>query len=817
MEVLVKDGKAYFSIDGKTTEIPEDQIPFAIGSGFTPATKAEALGVEKEKYFGSAGGQLKSGLLGALRGATLGLSDVVASNVLGVHPKDLKDYSDYNPISSSIGEVTGMVAPMLLSGGGGVLSKTPINQLFKFSEGLGKKGAESLTRVLANAESSALPKLTELALREGAIGAGLGIGSGISQVAQTEGIDFSKASEIILENALHGAILGEAFGIGMMGANKLASKVMDGAKKATAKFSLSKMRELKADARATLSELEALEASGASDFALYDAQRRLLEKQTQIGELQKDLFYRIKKRAVGFTVGSALGYFTGVGAISGGAIGAVFGPAVYGRVAKYLTPYGGNEKQVFDRMRNYMTGGENLVNKLKDIIPFSGMFGKFESVWSKSGKEFEQKIAAKITKSPVTVLEKARDDLGKMDLGLFSPEAVSMKRLASSFDGFDLKMNAVRDAVSQISSVKTSADLYNKIEAIDSAIRIMPKMKELNKFKALVRDKETKDLFELVIKLKKEGTSGMLASRDFTKKFIEEDMYRVGATGAIPSRVVAQPGAVAAKTGQEYFSEFGSYGAAPKYDFNPDVTKTAKIAEAAKDPIVPIVKPEILKSKEKIFDVGKNLVDKIFRGAEAQTIAHFTNDEIDMLKEDIVDMNDAGSGPLILAGIDSTLPRPIVDNVMSRSSYIFEYLQQKSNAYKDNLSDRIKFRNIFKTIANPEAFIDALISGKLTREHVQALKDVYPELFSILRSSIKAEYEHSLKDELKFEKQKLTTIKLFLSDDEETLKPNYEKMIMSQTLYTKEEGRERGEQSRARINLSKNVETSSQRLQRGLR
>ena len=64
---------------------------------------------------------IAAGLQGAARGASFGLSDVLQTS-LGIQtPEELAKLKEYNPSASMAGEITGVVAPTLLSAGAGLL------------------------------------------------------------------------------------------------------------------------------------------------------------------------------------------------------------------------------------------------------------------------------------------------------------------------------------------------------------------------------------------------------------------------------------------------------------------------------------------------------------------------------------------------------------------------------------------------------------------------------------------------------------------------------------------------------------------------
>jgi hypothetical protein len=98
------------------TIAPED----AAHPGYTILTPAQVEQAHAQKQYGEGVGNVaKATGLAALRGATLGGSDAVIAGLGGEGArKALKGYREANPVASTVGEVGGAVAPLLLSGGG---------------------------------------------------------------------------------------------------------------------------------------------------------------------------------------------------------------------------------------------------------------------------------------------------------------------------------------------------------------------------------------------------------------------------------------------------------------------------------------------------------------------------------------------------------------------------------------------------------------------------------------------------------------------------------------------------------------------------
>lgn len=100
--------------DGETVGIPEEQLEEALGQGYRPETVDEEASRAKAEFEDR---PIAAGLAGAARGASFGLSDVALEKTGLVEGRTLQSLTEANPTASTIGEVVGAVAPVLIPGG----------------------------------------------------------------------------------------------------------------------------------------------------------------------------------------------------------------------------------------------------------------------------------------------------------------------------------------------------------------------------------------------------------------------------------------------------------------------------------------------------------------------------------------------------------------------------------------------------------------------------------------------------------------------------------------------------------------------------
>jgi hypothetical protein len=164
---------------------------------------------------------LVAGAAGAARGLTFGLSDVALTKSGLVEPETLRKLEEYNPTSSTVGEIAGVAAPLILSGGSGALAKslqfagkgvTSVSKLGAAVErgvakGIAQEGEKTLAReILESGVSKAAGSAVE--------GAIYGGGQVISEAAIGEDpeLNAEKVLTTLGLSTLFGAGVGGTFG-----------------------------------------------------------------------------------------------------------------------------------------------------------------------------------------------------------------------------------------------------------------------------------------------------------------------------------------------------------------------------------------------------------------------------------------------------------------------------------------------------------------------------------------------------------------------------------------------------------------------------
>jgi len=193
------------------------------------AAGAQALRQQQlEDEFGGAGGVLGATALGALRGASLGLSDVALAETGLVERRTLQGLQEANTVASLVGEGAGILGATLATGGsagaaagtargaGAVgaaarLVSAPTRAVMALGRGVEGAGAALLGEGIgARVATSAVQGAVEGSL--------FGVGQAVSESAVK---DVPLTAERLVAAAGHGALLGGGLGAGATGAAAL--------------------------------------------------------------------------------------------------------------------------------------------------------------------------------------------------------------------------------------------------------------------------------------------------------------------------------------------------------------------------------------------------------------------------------------------------------------------------------------------------------------------------------------------------------------------------------------------------------------------
>lgn len=197
--------------DGTLGTIPASQLG-NLPDGATIPTPDEIKAEKLQAEYGTVGGQAASAGLGFARGATFGLSDVVASGVGGDKVRQaLANYQEANPTASTLGEVGGVIAPAVLSGGAGATGTVAkvLSAPVRAVGALGGAAERGVASVVGHGAESLAGKLAQKAIPMMASGATEGAIYGVGQqISESTLGDHELTAERLLAGAKGGALFG---------------------------------------------------------------------------------------------------------------------------------------------------------------------------------------------------------------------------------------------------------------------------------------------------------------------------------------------------------------------------------------------------------------------------------------------------------------------------------------------------------------------------------------------------------------------------------------------------------------------------------
>lgn len=254
----VAEGKAFFqkgakvyARDQRGTLVTLDAAE-AGHPGYQVLTPAELEAAHAQKQYGEGLGNVaKATAAGAARGLTLGASDAVLAGVGGEDTrKALKGLREANPVASTVGEVGGALAPLVLSGGGsgaaegaglaaraGEAGSAAVRTLgagHRAIAGVGslvERGAARGLEALGATGETALGRIGAAGVKMAARGAAEGALYGGAQAASDSVLngDDITAEKIVAgmgHGALFGGALGGALGLGGAALTEGAAKLI---------------------------------------------------------------------------------------------------------------------------------------------------------------------------------------------------------------------------------------------------------------------------------------------------------------------------------------------------------------------------------------------------------------------------------------------------------------------------------------------------------------------------------------------------------------------------------------------------------------
>lgn len=200
--------------DQELVSIPKSQLREAINLGYSVAIPEDIKAYKEKVEFDKPG---TAALAGAARAATFGLSDQALTKSGLVEPQTLEKLKEYNPTASTLGEVGGVGASLLIPG-------TPVARLAQASERIAARVAPEAANIATRAAAQGLGSAVE--------GAAYGLGQTVSEEALG---DPNLNAQKVISNVGMGALLGGALGGAFKAGEVAVPAAVEGAKNALLK------------------------------------------------------------------------------------------------------------------------------------------------------------------------------------------------------------------------------------------------------------------------------------------------------------------------------------------------------------------------------------------------------------------------------------------------------------------------------------------------------------------------------------------------------------------------------------------------------
>lgn len=204
--------------DGDLGEISSDQYKEALDSGYLPATSTDIQKKVEIDTFGDS--PIQTALERAAGAASFGLTDFAASKLAPHYAEEMAKREEYNPGAAFLGEAAGVVGPALLTGGTSTAAKV-ISAPAKVAEKIAAKTTSAIAKTLPKntLATKIVSEMIPRAAGMGVEGALYGAGQALSDLSLG---NIDATSEAVLGEIGLNAFLGAGLGAGF-GATKLVA------------------------------------------------------------------------------------------------------------------------------------------------------------------------------------------------------------------------------------------------------------------------------------------------------------------------------------------------------------------------------------------------------------------------------------------------------------------------------------------------------------------------------------------------------------------------------------------------------------------
>lgn len=700
-------------------------------SSYTAPSAQELADSEREATLEAQYGdnELEAAAGAAANASTFGASDVLLKQ-LGVPEERLRESRERSPASAAAGTVTGVVGPALLSGGSSLVAKaaakTPIGLSIAAGKAAEKATEATLKSIVGNsARAKILAKLAPKAAALATEGAALGAGQNLSEAA-IGNADLN--AESLLANAGVGAMLNLGFGAGLGGAKAAVPVVKKGIAPIAAKIKNTTAGLFDAEAAA-------LELSGISKKTA----AKLAKKDPTFSKDLKTYF----QENLGITRSSSQAELA---AANDAAVEAAGGKI--GKISKDLDAITQERidlqpvrEEVYDNLLNNLT---EEYERLK-IAPAANR-AELRTV----RKYADDVMAARAKQEPLTFKE--LDELRKTYQSKAYRDNKELK--GYSAEVAEKLRGALRNEVDTIADRVAKSNIKPELAAIGNDLKRANRDFYIGK--KLQGNIDTRSERGLAPGMRELLTAGVLAPIDFglaaagaaATKFANSDLRR---RLSILADTKANVDGVSTAVTDAMKSFFSRTGRSVK-PLSTKMLMESGLSVDAEKRERPKTRVEAFKNLTKNLGIVKSedglLIDRI--ATATSRLQQAAPNTAAMMSTTMVNA---------LNFLDQKLPR-----TMNTTS---EFGPKRD--YQPSSLELSKFERYLQAVEAPISVLDDLERGTITREHVEAIKAVYPTIYRMMQQEVMDQMAEN-SDKISYGKRIQLGILLDVPTDE-TLKP----------------------------------------------
>lgn len=621
----------------------------------------------------------KTAVLSGLSAATFGLSDQVLVKSGAMKAEDLRKLKEQNPDSALLGEVTGVVGPAILSGGTSLAAKTAsagVKAASKAGAATEKVVSKMLNKAIKESGSQSIAKeIVKKTVEKGAGSAVEGAFYGAGKLVSEDALgeaDFN--ADNLLAYAGGGALLGGALGSTIGAISPVITTAGQKVKGAASKIG-AKYGDVQKDAQKLfgIADKEVLKNPKLMDDVVDYARNRLSLK---IGDDLDSLISK-NKTIKDAAVKELDDIYDTVGPRT-------VNRSVFARTADALESEFVKGKEGLASFKGLIAPVKNNIKDLRQLAGKKGpvsinelrkMRQEFDILAEKFRKSLDPTMAAQSAQRVRTML---RDELN------------------DAITAFDAKLGE---------RVKLANKDYFIAEKLEKALD-----------KKATKDKDMLGLKDLVLGGAATGAFGLEGLLlPGASKFLESDLKR---RMVILSGIEKSNKAIASKIKS---ASTNFFNAANK------VAKPISIGLLARSSLARSEENKEPKNKKEAFaNISKNIIEyvnnpelyetKIVKSVYPVSLAAPKTAEV--LKD---------KSAQIVNFLYEKMPKDISDNLLSKPF---------ARPYEPSTMELAKFERYLQVVEAPTTVIDELENGTLTREHVEALRTIYPRLYDRIRTDI---------------------------------------------------------------------------------